>query len=185
MIALGVDPTDPSSKGGVCGFAVLDVRARRVKALGSLERGRECEELIEVIERHGIEAVAVEVALELFERTDKPPQARRAINRALLRQNLLSGALTVAAQYGLDAIRPHGRVVQIDSATWRSTLGVKLQKHPITGKPEPYDHAVERAIRFWLPDWPRESTVHERDAAGVCLGAFLLTSRTPGVRSPS
>lgn len=180
MIGLGVDPTDPTSK-GVCGFAVIrrspTGRTFSRVALGTLDRGRECDELVEIIERHRVELVAVEVALDLFEGSDKPPQARKAINRALLRQNILAGALLHAARVHMRAklgeIGVDPLVTEIDSATWRSTLMVRRQKHPITGKPEPYDHAVERTIRFWLPDWPRESNVHERDAAGVILGAML------------
>ena len=64
MICIGIDPTDPRSR-GPCTYSV-GARKRELIALGTLERGRECDELVEVIERHHVEAVAVEVAREIY-----------------------------------------------------------------------------------------------------------------------
>lgn len=170
MIALGIDPTDPRSKNGVCAFAVIDFmaglplsqQARRLVALGTLERGRECDELCEMLSRRVVEAVAVEVALDIYQDAKgKNVQARRAITRALLGQNVLAGELLrTAVLCGVP------RIKRIESTDWHRALGV----HTRTG--ETYDAAVHRSIRLWLRNWPAESTAHERDAAGVCLGAF-------------
>ena len=189
MIALGVDPTDPRSNGGVCGFAVIEFvtlnpvmgtrdfqQARKLKVIGTLDRGRECDELCEVIDRHHVEAVAVEVALDLYQdAAGKSVKARRAITRALLGQNLMAGELLRTALLWLGrepGVAP--RVKRIQSTDWHRVLGVHLRRNPVTGElSETYDAAVRRSIRMWLRNWPAESTAHERDAAGVCLGAFI------------
>lgn len=170
MIALGIDPTDPRSKNGVCAFAVIDFmaglplsqQARRLIALGTLERGRECDELCEVLSGHHIEAVAVEVALDIYQdAAGKSTGARRAITRALLGQNVLAGELLrTAVLCGMP------RIKRIESTDWHRAIGVQMRPC------ETYDAAVHRSIRLWLRNWPAESTAHERDAAGVCLGAF-------------
>lgn len=188
MIALGVDPTDPRSRGGVCAFAVIEFvavpstvlgplgqqSARKLKALGTLDRGRECDELCEVISRHHVEAVAVEVALDVYQdAAGKSVKARRAITRALLGQNLLAGELLRTALLWIGIGHGTARVKRIESTDWHRVLGVHLRRNPVTGEPnETYDAAVHRAIQMWLRNWPAESTAHERDAAGVCLGAF-------------
>jgi hypothetical protein len=184
VICLGVDPTDPRSKRS-CIYSVGDERKRELLALGTLERGRECEELVEVIERHHVEAVAIEYSEEVYfggqkqrqrAKQGKGPQEnetkrQRELVRALLAQNLLAGQLFERSKQHLTYKQ---EVVLIDAPSWRGILGVRLQHDPITGEPsETYDAAVHRAIRMWIRNWPASSTEHERDATGVWLGAFM------------
>jgi hypothetical protein len=57
------------------------------------------------------------------------------------------------------------RVVTVDAATWRSAL---------VGSRSPSDAEVARVIRLRVPNWPRVSNAHQRDAAGCALYAGLV-----------
>lgn len=195
MRVMGIDPTDPQSAAGVCGFAILDVRADRCHvnsahcptgfpwpeivavSYGTLKRGRECDELCELIDCRQVEAVAIEVAREVYLDGDhKGPAARRAITRALLGQNLLAGALTQTAATHLDGaghmVPGRGQVVQIEAPEWRKRIGVKVPRARTGQRRRTVDSAVEIALRLRVPNWPARSNAHERDGAGAALGAF-------------
>lgn len=106
MRILGIDPSDPEAEGGITGAAALD--GFTPLAIGDLERGRECDEMLEWIERHGITDVAVEVAREVYlDGAHRGAGARISITRALLRQNLLAGALLDRATVRLGAAHVH------------------------------------------------------------------------------
>ena len=159
MRILGIDPSDPEAEGGVTGGAILE--GFTPIAIGHLERGRECDEMLEWIDRHGVTDVAVEVALDVFRDAEhKGPGARRALTRRLLRANVLAGRLMAYAEIRLGKAHVHA----IDSRRWRKLLGVKVCKGETT------DHAVARALRLRVPSWPKVSNAHERDGAGVALG---------------
>lgn len=192
MIGLGIDPTDPRSAKGVCAWVAIDLRKRQGLALGELARGRECEELLELIERHQIEAVAVEVARTVYlTERQRGPKATAAITGRLLQQNLLAGRLLRTAEShlpgGIEAAAQRARlgqrvglqVEEIDAPTWHRALSVRLKRDDKGEAVEEYDAAVERTIRFWLRNWPEGTGPHACDAAGVCLGAFGLGRAKP------
>lgn len=159
---LGIDPSDPEADGGITGAAALD--GFTPIAIGHLERGRECDEMLEWIERHGITDVAVEVAREVYlDGAHLGTGARISITRTLLRQNLLAGALLDRARVRLGT----GHVHAVEAPVWRRALAVRRSRQ------ETMDAAVARALRLRVPSWPMVSNAHERDAGGVALGISI------------
>lgn len=135
--------------------------------MGTLDDGRECNELAEMIAKYGPARVIIEAPLEPYiggKAADGSPAVRRAIVISLLSVARLSGELRQTAKaLGIWC-------EYVDAARVRRALG-------ISGDSEKnIDRAVKAQIELLVQGWPKTSNVDERDAAAACLYATRLGS---------
>jgi hypothetical protein len=150
------------------GWSVLDVpnigRAN-VVALGTLDEGREADELGELIAKHAPTMATIEAPIEPYinsKASDGSPAQRRSILISLLSVALLAGELKQCA-------RAKGLTVHVvDAAHVRRAFGIR-------GKSETeIDRDVKAFLRTMIANWPKQSNVDERDSAIACLYAARL-----------
>lgn len=185
MRVMGIDP---SSEGNTA-FCILDTTPRvAMVSLGILTYGGECEELSALIRERRVEALAIEKATTVYgDADDRPEDKRRAarmgITAALLAENLLAGMLCREAELRLaDPSCSLKQVALITWPEWKKRLGIKVpRRSKIPGAKRVTKNAVvARVIRMRVAGWPARSNDHERDAAGVALGAFGGTGKGAG-----
>jgi hypothetical protein len=150
------------------GWSVLDVppigRAV-VLAMGTLDEGRETDELAELIAKWSPVVVAIETPLEPYiggRAAGGSEGARRSIVISLLAVSRLAGRLedraTVAGV----------RVVVTDAKHVRASLGIK-------GKDEAtLDRNVKSYLFGAVENWPKVTNVDERDSAATAIYAARL-----------
>jgi hypothetical protein len=133
--------------------------------MGTLDDGRECDELAEMIAKYGPARVIIEAPLEPYiggKAADGSPAVRRAIVISLLSVARLSGELRQTAKaLGIWC-------EYVDAATVRKLLGIHGRTE------QELDRAVKVHIAMMVSGWPKVSNVDERDAAAACLYAARL-----------
>lgn len=163
------------------GWSVLDVPLTgRATALanGTLDEGREADELAERIAKWSPEVVVIEAPLEPYiggRAADAGPGVRRAIVTSLLGVAMLAGGLRERARMA------GVRVVVVDAKHVRTALGIRGK-----GTTE-LDRNVKAYLLGAVENWPKVSNVDERDAAAACLyaaranGAFGNDGRSSAI----
>lgn len=133
-----------------------------VLANGTLDEGRETDELAKRIEKWSPEVVVIEAPLEPYiggRAADGSPGARRAIVTSLLAVAMLAGGLRERARMA------GVRVVVIDAKQVRAALGIRGKSNT------ELDRNVKAYLFSVVANWPKSSNVDERDAAAACLYA--------------
>lgn len=147
------------------GWSVLDVpSAGRAVALanGTLDAGRETDELAERFAKWSPEVVVIEAPLEPYiggRAADGDAAARRAIVTSLLAVARLAGRLEERARVA------GVRVVVVDAKHVRASLGIRGESET------ELDRNVKAYLFGAVANWPKVSNVDERDAAAACLYA--------------
>jgi hypothetical protein len=151
------------------GWAVLDVPVigqSTVLACGTLDAGRETDELAEMITKWSPMRVTIEAPLEAYiggRVGSGGPGAARAIIISLLATSRLAGRLEERARLA-------GVVVVVpDAKTVRSALGIGGQTE------SDRDQNVKRYLQTNVSNWPKQSNVDERDAAAACIYAARVS----------
>jgi hypothetical protein len=148
------------------GWAVLDVNVATWRggavAVGTLDEGRESDELGSIIAKWKPERVVIETVLEPYiggRAAEGTPAARRAIGISFAKVARLGGRLEERA------IAAGLRTLVFDAAHVRRELGIR-------GKSETeLDRNVKSFLMMMVRNWPARSNDHERDAAVACLWA--------------
>ena len=156
MIVLGIDPGPETH-----GWALLDMSGPRPKWIDASKSTSDGMRI--VIPQTAPDLVAVEVPSRVL--PFGKPVAQRARGAQLAATSLQAGRILGACDgLGYEA-------VQIDAATWRKVLGART------------DATIKTAIARLVEGCPKRSNVHERDAAGVAIGAYrrwMLERRKTG-----
>jgi hypothetical protein len=161
MIILGVD----APQGWCC--LDLDNGRGKVIALGSLDEGREADELTGYLARFRPAIVVIERAVKVY------AHGRGDANEAHIRRKVSEGLIATAEVAGemKHACKVAGiRCVMTDAAAIRKALRIRGKDR--TEK----DRSVAREVRLRIPNWPKQSNTHERDAALAGIWGALAIS---------
>jgi Holliday junction resolvasome RuvABC endonuclease subunit len=146
-VAIGVDP------GANCGIGIVEILPRaRFRWLDGLMLSRSARphHLALLIERWEPALVAMETPVGFIHEHFR--------GKDLLEAGVIAGQL-------IDRARTCGvEVVEASASTWRKAL---------TGRGNASDKEIEIALRARCDDFPKRSSVHARDGAGVAAWALL------------
>lgn len=156
MIAIGIDAPQ--------GWCCLDVEHGRGKllGLGSLDEGREADELTGYIARFRPAVVIIERAVKVYQ------HGRGDTQEAHVRREVAGGLIRTAETAGemKHACKAAGvRCVMTDASVIRKAFAICGLRR--TDK----DQAVAREVALRVVGWPTRSNTHERDAALAALSA--------------
>jgi hypothetical protein len=154
MIILGIDAPQ--------GWCCLDVDRGRGKllGLGSLDDGREADELTGYIARFRPAIIVIERAMKVY------AHGRGDAKEAHIRREVAAGLIATAEVAGemKHACRIAGiRCTMTDADTIRRAMGIKGKDR--TEK----DRSVASVIGIRVSGWPARTNTHERDAALAAL----------------
>ena len=156
MIVIGIDAPQ--------GWCCLDVEHGRGKllGLGTLDDGREADELSRYLIRFRPAVVVIERAIKVY------AFGRGDAKEAHIRREVTAGLIATAEVAGemKHACRIAGvRCVMTDADTIRKAFGIGGKDR--TEK----DRAVAREVALRVQSWPARSNTHERDAGLAALFA--------------
>lgn len=156
MIAIGIDAPQ--------GWCCLDIEHGRGKllGLGTLDEGREADELGRYLIRFRPAIVIIERAIKVY------AHGRGDAKEAHIRREVTAGLIATAEVAGemKHACRVAGiRCVMTDADTIRKAFGIRGKDR--TEK----DRAVAREVALRVSNWPARTNTHERDAAIAALFA--------------
>ena len=154
MIAIGIDAPQ--------GWCCLDTDHGRGKllGLGSLDEGREADELTGYLIRFRPAIVIIERAVKVYQ------HGRGDAQEAHVRREVAGGLIRTAETAGemKHACKVAGvRCVMTDADAIRKAFGIRGKDR--TEK----DRSVAREIALRVPGWPTRSNTHERDAGLAAL----------------
>lgn len=154
MIVLGIDAPQ--------GWCCLDVNGGkgRLLGLGSLDSGREAEELARYLLRWSPALVVIERAEEVYAHGRGDALAahiRREVTRGLIATAEVAGELKHACCVA------NVKCKMTDASTVRKAMGVNGKDR--TAK----DRDVARVVSLRVENWPARTNTHERDAALAAL----------------
>jgi hypothetical protein len=154
MIAIGIDAPQ--------GWCCIDVEHGRGKllGLGSLDNGREADELSRYLIRFRPTVVVIERATKIY------AFGRGDAGESHVRREVTAGLIATAEVAGemKHACRVAGvRCIMTDADSIRKAFGIGGKDR--TGK----DQAVARELVLRVSNWPARSNTHERDAGLAAL----------------
>ena len=156
MIVIGVDAPQ--------GWCALNVEHGRgsLLGLGSLDDGKEADELTRYIARYAPAVVVIERAAKIFlhgKGAESPLHVRRSIGEWLIMSAEVAGEMKHACRVAGVCC------VMTDADAIRKVFGVR-------GKSATeQDQAVAREVKLRIANWPARTNTHERDAALAALFA--------------
>lgn len=156
MIVIGVDAPQ-----GWCALNVENGRGSLL-GLGSLDEGKEADELTRYITRYAPAVVVIERAVKVYafgRGDDNAAHIRRAVSEGLIATAEAAGEMKHACKVA------GVRCTMTDADAIRKAFSIKGKTR--TEK----DNSVAREVKLRIANWPARTNTHERDAALAALFA--------------